>query len=287
MVLLLAACFGPTDWTDARLEGACADSEPGHDAATADAIEALDRVNCYRRLAGLEVAVLDPQLDAAAQAHADYMELNGELVHAETSGAPGFTGEQVWDRADAAGWTDQAGYLFLEVVAAGPEPAGAVDLWVDSVYHRTPFMGPEWVAGGFGYAGTFAAMAVVEPYPQSADVAVAYPVNGQLGVPHTFDSDTESPDPAPDHGLVGYPVTVSVSSTSPDPGLQLLRGELRGPEGTVDVIALDPTNDEWLFDMVALVPIEPLTPGAAYDAELEIAWNGRQETLAIHFETAQ
>ena len=286
MWLWMAGCFGPTDWTEVRLGEACEAVDPGYEDPPSAAVEALDRANCYRQLMGHDPGVLDERLDAASQAHADYMATHGVLSHGEDSGASGFTGEWVWDRVAAAGWEDQAGYGISEVVAQGPGPALAVDLWVDSVYHRAPFAAPEWVATGFGEASGFSAMAFVTPYPQSSERAAVYPVNGQVGVPWAFDSDTESPDPAPDHGVVGYPVTVSVASTSAEHGLQLLRGELRGPSGRVDALALDPTNDEALVDMVALLPLEPLEPGAAYDAELRVSWNGRQETLLLHFETA-
>ncbi len=287
MLLSLLACFGPADWTDVSLEDACELSDPGYEDPSDAALEALDRANCYRSLLGLEPGVLEERLDAASQAHAEYMDGEGVLAHAEDPEVEGFTGEQVWDRIAAAGWDDQVGLLISEVVAEGPEPAAAVDLWVDSVYHRSPFTAPEWVAAGFGSAGAYSSMAFVMPYPQQRDVAVAYPVNGQVDVPTSFDSDTESPDPAPGHGVVGYPVTVSVSSTDAESGLRLDSGQIRGPGGAIDVIELDPTNDESLYDMVALVPTEPLEPGTAYEAELGVSWGGERQTLEIHFETRE
>lgn len=278
-------CFGPGEWTDIDVDDACELSEVGYDGASDDAIEALDRANCHRRMLGLEAGVLDERLDDASQAHAEYMAGTGVIGHAEDSGTAGYTGDQVWDRIAAAGYDDQAGTSISEVVAQGPGAADVVDLWIDSVYHRAPFTAPEWIATGFGLAGEFSAMAFVMPYPQGSDSAVVYPANGQVNVPFAFDSDTESPDPAPSHGVVGYPVTVSVSSSSPENGLELVRGELRGPSGRLDVLELEPQRDDGLYDMVALVPVEPLEPDAAYDAEIRVRWNGRDETLLVHFET--
>ena len=263
MILLLSlACFGPAEWTEVRLEDQCLDEPDADDGPEL----AVWRANCHRLLAELDEGVGDDTLHAASQAHAAYMATHGELGHIEDASRDGFTGEAVWDRIEAAGWTQMVGVTISEVVAEGVGPADAVDLWVDSVYHREPFVTPEWIATGFGIDGSYTAMAFVTAYPQSRDQVIAYPVNGQVGVPTTFDSDTESPDPAPDHGLVGYPITVSVGSTAADPAVRLLSGELRGPSGKVDTLALDPSSDDSLSAMVALVPIEPLEAGAAYDA---------------------
>lgn len=285
MLWFVTGCFGPTEWTDVHLDDACPAVTP-YEGATVAGAEALERTACVRALAGLDEPSLDPTLDEAAQAHAVYMRTHDELGHIETAGEEGYTGDAVWDRIAAAGWTQDVGVSISEVVAHGVGPADAVDLWVDSVYHREPFTTPDWIAAGFGIEGHYSAMAFVAFYPQSADAAFVYPVNGQIGVPTTFDSDTESPDPAPDHGLVGYPITVTVGSVAAQSDVRLLRAELRGPSGAVDTLAMDPSSDDALTNMVAVVPVAPLEPSAAYDAELRVEWAGGTQDIAIHFETA-
>ena len=84
-------------------------SDVGYDGATDDAVAALDRANCSRQVMGLKPGSLDPLLDDATQAHADYMATHGILDHQEVDGNAGFTGVWVWDRLEAAGYPLEPG----------------------------------------------------------------------------------------------------------------------------------------------------------------------------------
>ncbi len=290
--LFLAACGGAdADMVDTvLLEEACGTEDYGYDSPSADAIEALERANCYRNLMALSQGMLDPSLDQAAQAHADYMAVNGVLTHQESASGEGYTGEWHWDRATAAGY-GCSGCAIMEVVAHNLGPAAAVDTWVNSVYHRVPFTMPVWDDAGFGLSGAYSSMTMVAPYPASEERAVIYPVHGQLDVPTTFDSDSESPDPVPSKALVGVPITVTVASatanSSSNPySISLLSSSLTGPDGDVDTITLEPASDSSLVFMVAMVPSAPLAPDATYEAELEISWAGGSQQLLSVFTTA-
>jgi hypothetical protein len=284
---LLSACAGDADSVPAvLLDDACGTDSYGYDSPSEDAIAAVERTNCYRNIMGLQAASLDPRLDTAAQAHADYMLANNVLSHDEQQGASGFTGTWAWDRAAAAGYSCN-GCSIGEVVAFGVGPAAAVDIWVDSVYHRVPFTSQSWLAGGFGRAGLYTGMTIVSSYPEVADKAVIYPVNGQIDVPTTFDSDTEWPDPAPGLGLVGYPVTVTVSSTSlaqGNPynpfGIAVSDVSFLDPDGEpVDHLLLEPDTDNYLYFTVSLLPTSPLQADATYEVDLTITWAGDQQRL--------
>jgi hypothetical protein len=282
--LLLSACGDADSVTWVLLDEACGTDAYGYDTPGEDAIAALERTNCYRNLMGLQAASLDARLDQAAQAHADYMQAAGTISHQEVQGSEGFTGEWAWDRAETAGYSCN-GCSIGEVVAFGVGAAESVDLWVNSVYHRVPFTGHGWMAGGFGRDGLYTSMTIVSPFPESVDKAVIYPVNGQLEVPTSFDSDTEWPDPAPQHGLVGYPVTVTVSSTTyanlngSNPfGIQLEDASFVGPDGQeVDHLVLEPDNDQSLHYTLSLLPVHPLEAGATYEVDVRVSWAGDQE----------
>jgi len=272
------------------LDDACGTDDPGYASPSDDALVAIERTNCYRNLMGIEQGRLDSRLDQAAQAHADYMATNGLITHTEDAASPGFTGENAWDRADAAGYTGWQG--IMEVVSYGVGPAAAIDLWMDSVYHRVPFTLPAWDAAGFGYAGSYAAMTFAFPFPGDREDVVAYPVDGLQDVPPAFDSDTESPDPAPALGTVGYPVTVTVGTTSgtwsSNPyDLTLESGTLTGPDGEVAALPMDPAGDATLTFTATLLPEQPLQPETAYDAELVVVWSGGRRTVDVTFTTGQ
>lgn len=296
-LLLLVACGGRGDDDQTALarsvDAACQDSDVG-DPDASDAQQAgLYRANCYRALMGLDAGLLEERLDVSAQAHADYMKSNNTLTHQETAGKSGYTGEWVWDRAEAEGYPFTGGMSIGEVVAYGSDAAGSVDGWMNSVYHRLPFASPEWREAGFGQAGLYSAMTVVTPWPDSGGSAILYPVDGQLDVPARFDSDGEWPDPAPSAGMVGPPITVTVGSadttrSSQNPyDLQLLDASLEGPDGAVDLLSLVPDDDPYLVYGVALVPTSPLSPGAEYSVSVTVSWTGGEETLQGSFTTAE
>ena len=289
-MLLLGCLDEPEQAALVTLDGACGTSDYGDDDASPDAIAALDRTNCYRNLLGLNPGLLHPALDSAAQSHADYMSRNNTVTHQQSSGTGGFTGEWVWDRFEAAGYPLQAGNSWSEVVAYGYEdPADAVDGWVETVYHRIPYTTPNWRELGYGQNGLYSAMT---HFPAQQASAVLYPVEGQLDVPPTFQSDEEWPDPAPDHSLVGMPITVSVgaedTTNSQQNPYQLVLNEasLSGPDGDLEFLALEPDDDPWLFNTIALVPVEPLQRGTRYEGMLAISWTGGDALLTVDFTTA-
>ncbi len=293
LILFLTSCLSePEAPVYVRLEDACGTSEFGYDTPSTEAQSALEQSNCYRNLVGLQPGVLHPALDEAAQSHADYMQARGQLTHQQSAGTSGYTGDWVWDRMEFAGYPLEAGRSWGEVVAYGYDPVAAVDGWVQSVYHRIPFTTPSWKEVGFGQAGLFSAMGIVTYWPAETDSAVIYPVDGQLDVPTTFQSDEEWPDPAPDHGAVGTPITVTVgspntTSSSDNPyDLELLEWQVSGPMGEVDAIVLTPNDDAYLGNTIALVPTDPLEPLADYAVEISISWTGGTATLTADFVTA-
>ncbi len=293
MLLVLTGCGGDADVIDTVvLDEACATDTYGYDTPSDDAIAALERTNCYRNLMGLEPASLEQRLDQAAQAHAEYM-VNHGLNHWQDPSHQDYTGEWAWDRAEAAGYGCM-NCSIGEVLAQGVSPDGAVDLWMNSVYHRVPFTQHGWTDAGFGSAGAFSAMTIVSPFPESEDRLVAYPVHGQLEVPTSFQSDSEWPDPAPGLSLVGYPVTVTVVSTTYAAAsgvnpydIELLEATFSGPDGDVDHLQLEPASDDSLYYTVCLLPTSALEAGETYEVEVRVAWAGdNEETATTVFTTA-
>ena len=266
--------------------------DAGYSTPSVDALLALNKANCYRSSMALSLGKLDRSLDSASQSHAEYMAGQGVMSHQEDIGRPGFSGEWVWDRIVEFGYESGSGTMISEVVAFGHEPAGAVDSWMNSVYHRMPFTLPSWVDAGFGQSETFSSMTFVSPWPNRIRQAVVYPVDGQVDVNPAFDSDSEMPDPAPSYGEVGTPITVTVSdleADGPDSNpfrLELIEAELIGPAGqSVEVLLADPTQDDNLFQMAVMLPVASLEPNSDYIARMTVEWNGGRETLESTFRT--
>lgn len=274
------------------VDDACGTSDAGYGSPSDDALEALERTNCYRNIMQIDPGTLDRDLDQASQSHADYMNRHDTLTHWQDSSRGGFTGEWVWDRMEAAGFDTVAGQAWSEVVAWGNTPAEAVDMWMGSVYHRIPLTMPYWIAAGFGQTQSYSAMSFVSPYPDGPRAGVVFPVNGQTDVTRDFDSDTEWPDPAPNHGVVGYPISVTVAAESVGSDYanpydtELISASLYSADGqSLDFISLDPSNDEDMGTMVAIVPVEPFRSGTQYTATLTVLWDGSEETFQTTFTT--
>ena len=242
---------------------------------------------------GIDQGRLDADLDDASQIHADYMALHDTLTHYEDPTDDLFTGEWVWDRMETAGYPVAPGQSWAEVVSWGTTPTEAIDMWIGSVYHRIPYTIPNWIDAGFGQNDLFSSMSFVTPYPGGPRTAVMYPVHGQRDVPTSFNSDTEWPDPAPDHGVVGYPITVtavanSVGTDSNNPyDIEILDAVLIGPDGDeVDCLLSDPSTDDHLYVMATMLPLAQLEAGAQYTAIMTIEWDGAEEDFEATFFTA-
>lgn len=204
---------------------ACAERGPpnfaGATAGTASATadmnqrQALVRANYWRTAAGLAPFSSHTKLEQAAAAHARFMATNPQScwpgAHSENMSAScaGFTGRSPGDRLATAGYAHMG---WSEVIDWAETPNDAVDEWIWTVYHRTPFMSWEFTEMGYGVErGPFGARVanhnVVDfatPRGMAAnrppEVAL-FPPAGTTGVRAYFRGDLEGPTP-PGPGLV-------------------------------------------------------------------------------------
>ncbi|NOV27220.1 CAP domain-containing protein [Cupriavidus necator] len=237
------ACYTVSGPVPAAASGSGVSLLPARGSAVSD-YRVLDEPRtaglCYanyrREQAGLPpLAPRDP-LNAAAQAHTDYMLANATLTHDESSANPGYTGATADERIQAAYPTDAT----AEVVAGAnrwtslanaqlsmsPKDALVSDL-VDAPFHRAALLG-SYGSAGSGFAERVGAngSGTSASYYQTVDLAdpikggsdnqmVAYPFDGQNDVPVNW-VNTESPNPAPGYEshTMGYPVSLQAINTS-------------------------------------------------------------------------
>lgn len=234
---------------------------PGEDAA---ATEARQAVAYLRSIAGLPPLRCDARASRAAAGHCVYLVTNGEFSHLQRRGRPKFTGVTFVDRLEAAGFEDDPGG---EVLASfgGAQAIDHPRGWMNSVYHRAPFLRIENVS--FGYGGQTGCAAIefgrkdrAKPPPAQ----IVWPPDGARGVPTTFRADREIPNPVPGATAVGGPV--SLIGTEP---IVQIEAELVGPKGRLPAALITADND--LSGLVRkgevhLVPRAPLLPGTDYVA---------------------
>jgi hypothetical protein len=181
--------------------------------APADAVAALNAENTLRVAMGVPCANLVLTLCTAAQNHCNYYTTNqgsstceASSAHSEISGCPEFTGESPGTRIKAAGYT---GSGWSECMAFMGDPARAVKMFVDSVYHRVPVLSPWYTDMGYGGGTGCDTMDFgAGPNPAPNTATAFYPYDGQTGVPVSFNGAQEGPTPpAPSTGWPsGYPV---------------------------------------------------------------------------------
>jgi hypothetical protein len=219
------------------------------------------------------------QIDAAAQAHSDYQRLaNSAPTHDEVKGQPGFTGVELKDRLNAAGWTVPLnGYAFGEIIAASSSRSGffMAEELITAIYHRFVMFEPMFKEIGTGAATTsagytyftadFGARGGFGPGIPPGTI-VSWPYNGQAQVTTNFFSDFEEPDPVPDQGIneVGYPISVHANLDQ----IMTLKSFTVRPRGGSDLAVRvlppdgDPTTPAYA---AAIIPLSPLSSGTIYD----------------------
>jgi cysteine-rich repeat protein len=248
--------------------------------STAEQQTAVAYITAIRNLIGLNAIDLNAALNQASQAHSTYCSTNASWCpnwHDEVPGNPGFTGEQFWTRCSAAGYTGNAAF---EVMAPGGTPQYAIDMWMATVYHRTPFITPEIHEAGFGSGSSYNTMDFGCCGASDPDLVTNYPVHGQTGVPTSWGGN-EGPQPPPPPG--GYPSGPVLSIIFPSTnGLAITATELYGPACTpIDHVAggadLNGTAGfqlSFLRSTVVLYANDPLTSGQTYTVNVEYTRNG-------------
>lgn len=157
-----------------------------------DETDTLRRLNYYRKSAGLIPVVEDKTLSEGCALHVNYMVQNNLMTHYEEEGKPGYTEKG----ADAGVKSNIArGTYSLE---------SALELWVNSLYHRLPIMEPSLTKVGFYYekAGGFSCLHVstVDGTEYRLDYPpVLFPAKGMTEVEPQFNAG-ENPDPLTDQG---------------------------------------------------------------------------------------
>jgi hypothetical protein len=205
------------------------------------AITALNTENTLRLAMGLDCAVIALPLVQSAQAHCDYYTQNqgddtceAPSAHDEIEGCPGFTGEGLGDRFEAAGYMLSGGGS--ECMAFIDDPERAVMMFVNSVYHRTPILDP-WMRD-FGYGHSEGCDTIDFGTGTKSDMAktAVYPYDGQTAVPTSFDGSREGPEPPepPTGWPSGLPITVYARNFTADSHVITLDG------------STDPIDHQWL-----------------------------------------
>jgi uncharacterized protein YkwD len=240
---------------------------------------ALDRVNAYRALAGVQLVEPHVALLAAAQHHADYDLLNHSDPsawtrgpHGEVNGKPGFSGAMPGDRAVAAGYPWAAGW---EVMDYFDNPLRMVDGLMATVFHRINILTSTHAYLGYGHGRSAVEAVDVLDFgrgqsspPGPPDLAV-YPGPGQVEVPRYGAGETPSPLPYGASYPIGYPITLQpLAGTT----LTVSEAELRDASGVP--IPVYPNPPDCGTGCYALIPTAGLKATTTYTVHVAGALDG-------------
>lgn len=269
----------------ARFEGETASQQ-----AASDALEIL------RAHVGCDPTGHDPAIAKAAQNHADFYvthaakyQAAGLSPHSEdASFGEGFTGVSFATRMKNAGFTGPPG---AEVMAFSGSPQGAIQGWLETVYHRLPLVDPRTKLMGYGQADNGSARTeVMNTSPRGAkptDPVVVYPWPGEQGVPRSW-SGNEGPQPPPPP--TGYPSGPVITARMPTKTTFTSHQLLDADDEPVPHVFLDANNDPNMaaFDAnaIAMYAHDPLPAAARFTVVLTFDADGAEQVLRWQFETA-
>lgn len=250
-------------------------------------VEALDMINLYRSWIGVDPLTIDPNLQAASEAHANYYRLNygdsslaGMGLHQETPGKPGFTGESMQDRADAAGYDGSVN----ENVGLSGSMVWSTEWFIGTINHRLTLLDPRYTHIGMAAVDegdiVFEVINLGAPEWQyeTEPEWVAWPPDGSTGVGLSFDGEAPNPFPGASYPT-GYPITLSYNGAG---DLLLQSAAITADGQTVDSFSSVGTG--WLSSKTAQVATStPLESGQTYNVEISGTVNGEPFTRSWSF----
>jgi hypothetical protein len=289
---------------------------PNHTVSSSDTSEnaaRLGNLNTFRSQCGgtaLTTVTSHNALIISAVRHAGWQAIrNAGLSHGESTSNALFSDDSLSERVRKAnGGTHLSPAFYYEDIASNSGSAAITLLW-NSVYHRLPMMRHKPWRAGYGdkamasadypTAGISAGNGFATINWQSQNTPTIsdsyWPADGTTGVPHTFNSNSESPDPVPSRNQVGCPIhfifddpagtftSINVTLTTGGGATHIPMIALVGnasPSGaagdvtsvTADTVYLDP--GELFLIPTPTSPTSGLSPSTSYTIAGSVILNG-------------
>jgi hypothetical protein len=255
-------------------------------AMTGDDLEAWEDIAVLRGKTKMGAIDCIDTIQKASANHANYIQLNGgKLTHDEVVGNPGFTGAKFYDRMKAAGFAGPGSPMF-EVIHSLGDGHGSIlgeSGWVNTLYHRIPFVA--FGAKGYGFGNNTGKWATVDfssggAAPSPTAVAT-WPVDGETNIWTTFRCASEIPNPLPGQTVAGYPVSLTG-------GAKLTITERTIMQGTtvIEHVFFTRAQSTLIPDtQVYLIPKTPLLRSTRYDVKVKGTVGTTPFDLATSFTT--
>jgi uncharacterized protein YkwD len=292
----LVACgwHDPVADTDTGSGGSSSGDFSGQDASAPVltnnvATDGRNWINYRRKQVGMSALTQNTTIDKAAQGHSDYQRANDVVTHDQIRGKTGFTGVTLEDRLKNAGYSFGSPNAIGEVISATQNQTGfyMAEELITAIYHRFVIFEPVFqeigsgsAANSSGYAYFTADFVTNNGYGAglAAGTLAAWPINGQTGVPISFNSNYEEPDPVPDLELVGYPISVHTNLTRK---LTVQSFTVRARNGSSNLptrlLVQGQDANTTSQSVAAIIPLSQLVPNTVYD----VAFSGAIDGTAV------
>ncbi len=225
----------------------------------------------------------------AARNHSNYIGLNGwTLTHTESSSNPGFTGVQFFDRMVYTGYTGSPSFEVIHSLADAHAAITGATGWINTLYHRIPFVAYGTKDFGFGAASSTQGQTSTVDFGSgnqapSATSMTTWPANGDTGIWTTFHNAYESPNPLPSQQVAGYPITIVGASA-----LTLATHDVTANNAAVAHIVMNKANDPVGLipsSQIYLIPNSVLSTNTTYVVHVTGTVNGSPYDMTFSFTT--
>jgi hypothetical protein len=233
------------------------------------AAEALEIVNAARVPAGSPCATMIPEINESAQNHCDYYAANaGDDActadpHGEVMTCMGFTGASPGARMQAAGYTGRGS---SEVMAFANDPAQAIGMWINSVWHRLPILDPWTTHLGYGGAENCDTIDFGRGMPAPEDTVVLWPYPGQTGLPTRFDGSREGPEPP--EPPTGWPSATPITVYAQEMTVTEHVLTVDGDTAPIDHVWLTEAESNFLRTSIMMYANAPFQPNTTYRVKI-------------------
>jgi hypothetical protein len=186
--------------------------------------------------------------------------------HSEIEGCAGFVGASPGDRIAAAGYAGKGGWS--EVMAFQNDPVGAIDMWINSAFHRTPLLSPWFRHMGYGGAEDCDVIDFGRGPETPEDVTALYPYPGQTGLPTEFRGDREGPMPRIPESTNEWPSSTPVHVYAQDYQIETYQIMVDGQTTPLPTTLADADHDDLLENPFIFYADAPFADQTTYRVQV-------------------
>ncbi len=235
----------------------------------------VQTLNLHRKLAGVGLIALDPDLSIGCLAHAKYLHQNP----AEKAGVSALD-----EKLQNPGFSEQGKQAAQSAMIVYVDPKLALERWIGRLNTRGSLLHPDlaMVGAGFEQSAKGEWVCVLDALRGRGQGVVVYPRPDQDDVPLTFSGGLELPDKS----SAGYPVTVTFP---PNRKVLDAQAELSDPSGKPVEVWLSspekPAVARGQRNTIAMIAKKPLDSITKYEATVSAQVDGQPWTKTWTFAT--